>query len=160
MNRNKKGVMPEVTREVYKNVKKYDRQQFAGFCTELYKYGYEDGRESVPGVDPEEVMAAVAQARGVGKRTLLIIDTPADCRDCVIRSLGDDCMAMGRHVKEYRENKCRPEWCPLEEVKESSVERCIAHLERHGYIALEFNRVSKKDTQKAMKCSCSVCLVQ
>ncbi len=31
MNRNKKGVMPEITREVYKNVKKYDRQQFAWF---------------------------------------------------------------------------------------------------------------------------------
>lgn len=40
------------------------------FCTDLYKYGYEDGRESVPGVELEEVMAAVANARGVGKRTL------------------------------------------------------------------------------------------
>lgn len=70
MNRNKRGVMPEITREVYKNVKKYDCQQFTGFCTDLYKYGYEDGRESVPGVDLEEVMAAVAAARGVGKRTL------------------------------------------------------------------------------------------
>lgn len=70
MNRNKKGVMPEVTREIYKNVKKFDRQQFNGFCTDMYKYGYEDGRESVPGVELEEVMAAVASARGVGKRTL------------------------------------------------------------------------------------------
>ena len=70
MNRNKKGVMPEITREVYKNVKKFDRQQFTGFCTELYKYGYEDGRESVPGVDVEEVMGAVAIAKGVGKKTL------------------------------------------------------------------------------------------
>ena len=70
MNRNKKGVMPEITREVYKNVKKYDRQQFAGFCTELYKYGYEDGRKSVPGVDVEEIMAAVADTKGVGKKLL------------------------------------------------------------------------------------------
>ncbi len=93
-------------------------------------------------------------------KSVLIIDTPADCRDCTVRSLGDDCMAMGRHVKEYRENKCRPEWCPLEEVKESSIKRCISHLERHGYIALEFHGVSKKDTQKDTKCSCSVCLVQ
>ena len=93
-------------------------------------------------------------------KSVLIIDTPADCRDCTVRSLGDDCMAMGRHVKEYRQNKCRPEWCPLEEVKESSVKRCISHLERHGYIALEFHGVSKKDTQKDTKCSCSVCLVQ
>ena len=70
MNRNKKGVMPEITREIYKNVKKFDRQQFTGFCADLYKYGYEDGRESVPGVELEEVMAAVAAARGVGKRTI------------------------------------------------------------------------------------------
>ena len=70
MNRNKKGVMPEITREVYKNVKKFDRQQFTGFCTDLYKYGYEDGRESVPGVELEEVTTAVESARGVGKRTL------------------------------------------------------------------------------------------
>ena len=32
MNRNKKGVMPEITRETYKSVKKYDRQQFTEFC--------------------------------------------------------------------------------------------------------------------------------
>ncbi len=43
-----------------------DRQQFAGFC-----------RESVPGADLEEVMAAVAAARGVGKRTL------DNIRECV-----------------------------------------------------------------------------
>ena len=93
-------------------------------------------------------------------KSVLIIDTPADCWDCMIRDLTDRCQATGKDVDEYRDSKCRPEWCPLEEVKESSVERCIAHLERHGYIALEFNRVSKKDTQKAMKCYCSVCLVQ
>ncbi|EOS34206.1 hypothetical protein D3Z53_26590 [Lachnospiraceae bacterium] len=93
-------------------------------------------------------------------KSALIIDTPVDCRDCKIRSLGDDCQATGRHVKDYRGNKEKPEWCPLEEVKESSVERCISYLERHGYIVLEFHGVSKKDMQKAAKCSCSVCLVQ
>ena len=93
-------------------------------------------------------------------KSVLIIDTPEDCRDCMVRDLTDHCQATGKDVNEYRENKCRPQWCPLEEVMESSVERCIAQLERHGYIAIEFNRGSKKDVQKAMKCSCSVCLVQ
>lgn len=93
-------------------------------------------------------------------KSVLIIDTPEDCGDCMVRDLIDHCQATGKDVNEYRENKCRPQWCPLEEVMESSVERCIAHLERHGYIAIEFNRVSEKDVQKAMKCSCSVCLVQ
>ena len=40
MNRNKKGVMPEITRTVYKDVKRYDRHQFTAFCTDLYKYGF------------------------------------------------------------------------------------------------------------------------
>ena len=93
-------------------------------------------------------------------KSVLIIDTPEDCRDCMIRDLTDRCQATEKDVDEYRERRCRPQWCPLEEVMESSVERCIAHLERHGYIALEFHGVSKKDTQKDTKCSCSVCLVQ
>lgn len=45
MNRNRKGVMPEITREMYKSIKKYDRQQFTKFCTDLYGYGFQDGRE-------------------------------------------------------------------------------------------------------------------
>lgn len=77
MNRNKKGAMPEITREVYKSVKKFDRQQFTAFCIDLYKFGYEDGRESVSGADLEEVMVAVANAKGVGKRTL------DNIRECV-----------------------------------------------------------------------------
>ena len=66
MNRNRKGVMPEITREIYKNVKKFDRQQFTGFCTDLYKYGYEDGRNSVPGIDLEKVYEVIAATKGIG----------------------------------------------------------------------------------------------
>lgn len=70
MNRNKKGVMPEITREIYKAVKKFDRQQFTSFCTDLYKYGYEDGRESVPGVDITAVYEVVAAVKGIGPKKL------------------------------------------------------------------------------------------
>lgn len=70
MNRNKKGVMPEITRKEYEKIKKSDRQEFTAFCEGMYKRGYEAGRESVPGVDLEEVMEAVSKAKGVGKRTL------------------------------------------------------------------------------------------
>lgn len=68
MNRNKKGVMPEITRETYKSVKKYDRQQFTVFCANLYKYGYEDGRESVPGIDVADIMDAISGVKGIGER--------------------------------------------------------------------------------------------
>ncbi len=70
MNRNKKGVMPVITREIYKNVKKFDRQQFQEFCTCIYGYGYEDGRDSVPGVDLTVIYDAIAKTRGVGPKKL------------------------------------------------------------------------------------------
>lgn len=67
MNRNRKG-MPEINREIYKSVKKYDRQQFTNFCTDLYKYGFEDGRESVPGIELEQVIAAIGEIKGIGPK--------------------------------------------------------------------------------------------
>lgn len=70
MNRNKKGVLPEITRETYKSVKKYDRQQFTVFCANLYKYGYEDGRESVPGMDAADIMDAISGVRGIGAKKM------------------------------------------------------------------------------------------
>ena len=70
MNRNKKGIMPEITREIYKGVKKMDRQQFTNFCNDLYKYGFEDGRESVPGIDVEDIMSAIANTKGIGEKRL------------------------------------------------------------------------------------------
>lgn len=70
MNRNKKGVMPEITREIYKSVKKFDRQQFQAFCKDLYGYGYEDGRASVPGVDLTAIYEAIGATKGIGPKKL------------------------------------------------------------------------------------------
>ena len=70
MNRNKKGVMPEITRTVYKDVKRYDRQQFTDFCTSLYKYGYEDGRDSVPGTGTADIIEAISKVKGIGSKKL------------------------------------------------------------------------------------------
>lgn len=77
MNRNKKGKMPEITRDVYKSVKKFDRQQFTSFCSDLYKYGYEDGfedgKEAVPGIDVEKIYNVVAAVKGIGPKRLAAI---------------------------------------------------------------------------------------
>ena len=70
MNRNRKGKMPEITRDMYKSIKKYDRQQFTAFCTDLYGFGYQDGRESVPGVDIEAIMKAIENTKGIGAKKL------------------------------------------------------------------------------------------
>lgn len=67
--------MPEITREIYKSVKKYDRQQFTVFCANLYKYGYEDGRESVPGIDVADIMDAISGVKGIGAKKMGDIKT-------------------------------------------------------------------------------------
>ena len=70
--------MPEITREIYKGVKKFDRQQFTNFCTDLYKYGYEDGRESVPGVDVGKFCEVIAATKGIGPKKLAEIKANID----------------------------------------------------------------------------------
>lgn len=70
MNRNKKGVMPQITRDIYKGAKKFDHQQFASFCTDIYKFGFEDGRASVPGVDVSKIIDVIAATKGIGPKKL------------------------------------------------------------------------------------------
>lgn len=62
----KKSSMPNVTREVYKAVKKYDRQQFSDFCMSLYTSGFNDGRNSVPGIDVNKIFEVIAGSKGIG----------------------------------------------------------------------------------------------
>ena len=70
MNRNRSGEMPEITRATYKSVKKMDRQQFTEFCKNLYGYGFQDGKESVPGTDVEEILEAIAAVKGIGQKKM------------------------------------------------------------------------------------------
>ena len=77
MNRNRKGVMPEITRAMYKDIKKYDRQQFTDGA-DLYGYGFEDGKAAVPGVDIKEVYAALDQVKGIGPKVMERIHAALD----------------------------------------------------------------------------------
>lgn len=70
MKRQKNGVMPEITREVYKSVKKFDRQQFTAFCKDLYGYGFEDGQNSVPGIDIKSILEVVGSVKGIGPKKM------------------------------------------------------------------------------------------
>lgn len=60
-------------REDYKKVKKMDRSQFEGFCKSLYMEGYQDGRNSVPGIDISQVKEAIAETKGIGESRLQAI---------------------------------------------------------------------------------------
>lgn len=68
MNRNKKGNNYLITRARYKSIKAFDHQQMEQFCTDVYKSGYQDGRESVPGVDIEAIMKAIENTKGIGAK--------------------------------------------------------------------------------------------
>ena len=78
MKRHKKGEMPEITREIYKGVKRMDRQQFERFCNDLYKNGYEDGKDSVQGIDVSEVLEVIGTVKGIGQARLLSIAEALD----------------------------------------------------------------------------------
>lgn len=82
MKRHKKGEMPEITREIYKGVKRMDRQQFQKFCAGLYEYGYEDGRDSVPGIDVDKVIEVIGAVKGIGKTRLVSIAEALDKELC------------------------------------------------------------------------------
>ena len=65
MNRNKKDNKYLITRARYKSIKAFDHQQMEQFCTDIYKSGFQDGRESVPGVDVETIMEAIRSVKGI-----------------------------------------------------------------------------------------------
>jgi len=69
---------PVISREVYKAIKTYDRQRMERFCTDLYMRGYNDGRESIPGVDVDKVIDAIAAIPGIGPKRLSDIKASID----------------------------------------------------------------------------------
>ena len=73
MSKNKKGNNYLITRARYKSIKAFDHQQMEQFCTDVYKSGYQDGRESVPGVDVETIMEAIRSVKGIGAKRLYAI---------------------------------------------------------------------------------------
>lgn len=70
MSKNKKGNNYLITRARYKSIKAFDHQQMEQFRTDVYKSGYQDGRESVPGVDIEAIMKAIENTKGIGAKKL------------------------------------------------------------------------------------------
>ena len=57
-----------LNRKLYKNIKKYDREQIESYLVNLYMEGYEDGRNDVPGVDISVIKEIVMNVKGVGEK--------------------------------------------------------------------------------------------
>ena len=63
----------DIDRETYKTVKHFDRQQLTQFCTNLYNRGLKAGRDSVPGVDVEQLYKVIASVPGIGAKRMELI---------------------------------------------------------------------------------------
>lgn len=57
-----------LNRKLYKNIKKYDREQMESYLVNLYMEGYEDGRNDVPGVYISVIKEIVMNVKGVGEK--------------------------------------------------------------------------------------------
>ena len=55
----------ELTRKVYKDIKKKDKQQMNDYMTELYKLGYDDGLASAT-IDYDVLKKVLLEVKGIG----------------------------------------------------------------------------------------------
>lgn len=56
-----------INRTKYKDIKRYDHKQMEDFLTDVYKNGYADGKESVPGVELQDVEKALQDVKASGR---------------------------------------------------------------------------------------------
>lgn len=57
-----------LNRKLYKNIKKYDREQLETYLINLYMEGHKDGRNDVPGVDISAIKEIVIGVKGIGEK--------------------------------------------------------------------------------------------
>lgn len=57
-----------LNRKTYKAIKKYDRIQMEDYLQSVYKQGFIDGRESVPGIDISNVHDILLEINGIGEK--------------------------------------------------------------------------------------------
>lgn len=58
----------ELNRKTYKDVKKMDHGQMSEFCKDLYKKGYEAGKQEACGLSDKEITQAILQVQGIGEK--------------------------------------------------------------------------------------------
>lgn len=56
-----------INRTKYKDIKRYDHKQMEDFLTDVYKNGYADGKESVPGVELQDVEKHCRMSKASGR---------------------------------------------------------------------------------------------
>lgn len=57
-----------INRKEYEKIKRYDRTQMDTFIQSVYKSGFEDGTESVPGIDTSKISEILLGIKGLGAK--------------------------------------------------------------------------------------------
>lgn len=57
-----------LNRKTYKSIKRYDRIQMEDYLQSIYKQGFLDGRESVPGIDISGIRDILLEINGIGEK--------------------------------------------------------------------------------------------
>lgn len=67
------GKKAMLTRKQYKSVKKMDHKDMDSWVASIYESGYNDGRNSVPGIDFEEAKEVLLSIKGIGEKKAAVI---------------------------------------------------------------------------------------
>lgn len=57
-----------INRKEYEKIKRYDRTQMDTFIQSVYKSGFEDGTDSVQGIDFSNVEKVLLTVKGIGEK--------------------------------------------------------------------------------------------
>lgn len=67
------GKKATLTRKQYKSVKKMDHNEMDSWVASIYESGYNDGRNSVPGIGFEEAKEVLLSIKGIGEKKAAVI---------------------------------------------------------------------------------------
>lgn len=57
-----------INRKEYQNIRKMDHNQMNAYLQEIYRNGYTDGVNSVPGIDIAEIKKVLLSIKGLGEK--------------------------------------------------------------------------------------------
>lgn len=77
---------------MYDKVRKMDHRQMVTWAEPLYKSGFKDGHESVPGLTSQEIRHALLPINGIGKKK---VDAIVDALEAELQAKGN---AMDMHM--------------------------------------------------------------
>lgn len=99
-----------INRTKYKDIKRYDHQQMEDFLTDVYKNGYADGKESVPGVELQDVEKALQDVKGIGPVVWNRI------KERLAEAFQEGAAMKELTIEELKQMPGQPVWCPEEEA--------------------------------------------